>query len=546
MFPSNASPIPLVPVTPHFPFPLSLHVSPSPSPSAFPLVLSLPLSPSPSPSPFPLFSDLPHVPFQCQPNSPCPCHSPFPLSPVTPCFPFPQSKVYGVITDGGTSFKTVVASMGLKHQQDVWHMARTLIKALLRELVDARKDENMKVEAARTIEDLWHIKKSALFGWLEKTGCKGDLTVSSIKEALIRAVCSGLGTIAFKTIDPSEASYKHPELRQVVVRLAGIGTGTNHLAEAIRALDDAPTVPSEGETTADSNAVVFEDVAQMFAWDPHPVYGARPSSYASLLLAQEVAGRSDTVAATTETGAEMTEQEGTVKAREGERRWVRKAKRSRRAKATETGGTDRGIDPPEGMAAVEEVSVAQRYSIHFHHVMTRCATLAKEGRPMSPGDVADELALSAEHWAGDHSRCARHGIIPRCVADSWGPESAVYEHGGTTHLAFREWLSKHCSAGKMQPFVLGASSWVNESFHSVICKYAPKRIHFRGSMEARIALSILHWNNTVERLVRRHIVRLRRATRVRRGKKGRVLGPMNWQWTKDIFNEWRLSSSITP
>ncbi|CAI5470223.1 unnamed protein product [Closterium sp. Yama58-4] len=464
----------------------------------------------------------------------------------------------------------------------------------------------MIVEDATTIEDLWHIKKKLLVRWLDQTGTKGKLSVTSTRDALIRAVCGDLAGIEYKTCDVGEASYKHPDLRRVVVRMDGSATGSDHsvaatAATAVDAPTDAPTTAvdaptaaptatvdaprataDETDTDVDGEWIIFQDVAEMFAWDPHPVHGIRPSSYASLLLVQEVAGRSDTVGASFDFGADMTEQEEVaatqaeiqevrdrgwwdnagesrgpsgndpmggaiqtgVTAIEGERRWVRKAKRTRRNQRSRQPSAEGGDGPSDDMAVVEEVSFPQRFSIHFHHVMVRGATLAKEGRTMTAEDVEAELALSAEHWAGDHSRCARHGIVPRCVADGWGPKSAVYEYGGTTHLAFRSWLRKHYSAEKMQPFVLGASSWLNESFHSVICKYAPKRVHFRGSMEARIALSILHWNNTVERLVLRHIIRIRRATRVRRGKKDRVLGPMNWQWTQDIFAEWRRASSL--
>ncbi|CAI5475974.1 unnamed protein product [Closterium sp. Yama58-4] len=219
------------------------------------------------------------------------------------------------------------------------------------------------------------------------------------------------------------------------------------------------------------------------------------------------------------------------------RRWVerqpRSPKRSGDSLQDEEGeGSDR---------VLEEVSVAQIFSIHFHHVMARCAARFRANRPMTPEEVAEEIGVAADHWAGDHSRCSRGYERSRCVTDKWGKESALYEYGSRMHLAFRQWLSE--SAKEMRPYVHGACNWMNESFHSLICKYAPKRILFCGSMRARAGLTVLHWNQGLEREVRATKIRIRRATRVWRGKRSRILGPMDWSWVDDIMRDWDCMSS---
>ncbi|CAI5994593.1 unnamed protein product [Closterium sp. NIES-64] len=266
----------------------------------------------------------------------------------------------------------------------------------------------------------------------------------------------------------------------------GSATGSDHTvaataAGAVDAPTDAPTAAADAPTAAptatvdapmatadetdtdvDGEWIIFQDVAEMFAWDPYPVHGIHPSSYASLLLAQEVAGRSETVGASFDFGADMTEQEEvaatqaeihevrdrgwwdntgesrgpnvndpmggaiqtSVTAMEGGRRWVRKAKRTRRNQRSLLPSAEGGGGSSDDMAVVEEVSSPQRFSIHFHHVMVRGATLAKEGRTMTAEDVEAELALSTEHWASDHSRCARHGIVPRAQTIHAAPKKA--------------------------------------------------------------------------------------------------------------------------
>ncbi|CAI5976890.1 unnamed protein product [Closterium sp. NIES-64] len=242
--------------------------------------------------------------------------------------------------------------------------------------------------------------------------------------------------------------------------------------------------------------VQWDDVSEMFGYDPHPVHGVRPCSETSFLLIQASISSSDRIVdapadapadvlADVPTGADQaqpatlggscdeninpTEQQlplgqesvTDAGAREiestvvgsGSRpcRWQERGvgKRSH-ADMLKMATDDMGMDE-----VVTEVNVGQRWSVHFHHCMVRAATLARDGRPMSAKDVADELALCADHWAGLHAGCDRGVVPPRCVRDKWGEESAIYPPGSQTHIDLKKWLEKHCSEEVMRPYVSG-------------------------------------------------------------------------------------------
>ncbi|CAI5502074.1 unnamed protein product [Closterium sp. Naga37s-1] len=57
-------------------------------------------------------------------------------------------------------------------------------------------------------------------------------------------------------------------------------------------------------------------------------------------------------------------------------------------------------------------------------------------------------------------------------------------------------------------------------------------------MEPRVALTVLHWNHTVDRVVKEWRIRVRKATRVRREKNDRVLGAMDWSWVDAVMDRW--------
>ncbi|CAI5983615.1 unnamed protein product [Closterium sp. NIES-65] len=60
------------------------------------------------------------------------------------------------------------------------------------------------------------------------------------------------------------------------------------------------------------------------------------------------------------------------------------------------------------------------------------------GKTMTPEEVAEELGLAANHWAGDHSGCGQLGRISRCVTEGWGIETTIYEKGSEIDKAVQD------------------------------------------------------------------------------------------------------------
>ncbi|CAI5458285.1 unnamed protein product [Closterium sp. Yama58-4] len=436
--------------------------------------------------------------------------------------------VEGIISDQGTTFRGAASERGLNYQVDWWHVKRTLYKLFLKELQDAVRAP-VAVDNASCIEDLWLATIAGLREWLTARGL-AEQAKASLKEALVKAVCEAMGTNVYKKMTPEEAKWKFPELIKVV-RMGGecstVEVPVNY-GEVPGASDadareqdegaerPAVDVPTRKEWNVD---VQWEDVEELWSYDVHPTQGAQPASLASTLIMLAHAGangNSHFIGGSTpwpnlDTGTGMrapstqvlsmldqsaspysnlgfhfltftdaldgggadTEVQNPNAFSEPETlpRWTGRRKRKR--------GEDQ-ID-----SSKEEQTVAQRLSSHFYHVMMRCGAMKKEGHPMTPADVARELGSPPNHWAGDHSGCGGVGDTPpRCVREGWGKDHAIYEFGSSTHKAVREWFSKHLSPEKVESFVHGASSSLNESFHSLIIKYAPKRIRFQGSFPA--------------------------------------------------------------
>ncbi|CAI5469756.1 unnamed protein product [Closterium sp. Yama58-4] len=461
--------------------------------------------------------------------------------------------VKGIISDQGTTFRGAAAERKLDHQVDWWHVKRTLYNLFCKELQDQVR-KAVEVDKASCIEELWLAKVEDLRQWLRTKGLEKEAK-GTLKASLVEAVCEAMVTIAYVKMTPDEAKWMFPELRKVR-RLGGeravvdvpVGYGevrpdtTGEMQPIVR--DDAVDEADAGTTQVD---VQWADVEELWQYDIHPVRGARPSSLASSLIVHAHAGACSNLrfiggttpwanvdeATETMTGcnndgvAGETDNQGSDVG-ENLPRWTGRRKRKR--------GGD------EINAGNEESTVAQRFASHFFHVMMRCAALLKAGTPMTPEDVAREIGTAPNHWAGDHSECGRNGSIPpRCVTEKWGRECALYEPGSETHKAVLAWFKKRLSPDKVKPYVHGANSSINESFHSLIIKYAAKRIRFKGSLEARVGLAVLHWNNSMDRLVTSHRTRVRQVTRVRRGNKDRILGPMDWSWVDRIMEDWQRS-----
>ncbi|CAI5459265.1 unnamed protein product [Closterium sp. Yama58-4] len=204
--------------------------------------------------------------------------------------------VAGIVTDGGSSFKTAVRERGLKHQEDWWHKCGTLVRSFKTDVQDATRKAG-EVGAATSCEDLYLITINKLLGWLREHPRPGTtFGRGSGKKALVEAVCAARG-LEFKDMDPADAKWLHLELQQVLQTEVGqptvrASTEVVEEAEPGVTVGHGPRDGSEGPNGDGLNGgvgaveVQWPDVDEMWGWDAHPEHGIRPSSHASMVLVQ--------------------------------------------------------------------------------------------------------------------------------------------------------------------------------------------------------------------------------------------------------------------
>ncbi|KAL2622281.1 hypothetical protein R1flu_002486 [Riccia fluitans] len=73
---------------------------------------------------------------------------------------------------------------------------------------------------------------------------------------------------------------------------------------------------------------------------------------------------------------------------------------------------------------------------------------------------------------------------------------------GETHKAVKEFLKKYITGSKMKCYIKARENFISKTFHSVINKFATKRIHFDSSHTARLVCATMDWNENIRRDVR--------------------------------------------
>ncbi|KAL3675849.1 hypothetical protein R1sor_025797 [Riccia sorocarpa] len=133
-------------------------------------------------------------------------------------------------------------------------------------------------------------------------------------------------------------------------------------------------------------------------------------------------------------------------------------------------------------------------------IYTCCRTAAKRGE-VSPNILVLDIITAADHWAGLHDMCR---ILPgdrKCCSPDWDNDSQrLYLPESVTHKAVREFLEKRITHSKMKFYTKARENYHSETFHSVINKFAPKRIHWMKSHCARLAVAALDWNENIQRI----------------------------------------------
>ena len=105
-----------------------------------------------------------------------------------------------------------------------------------------------------------------------------------------------------------------------------------------------------------------------------------------------------------------------------------------------------------------------------------------------------DLHNCARHWTGNHEFCRIIDPERSCVKENWGPHHAYFLPNGAAHEALEKWLEKHITRAKMSHYLRARENYLSETFHSLINKYATKRIHWQESHYARLACTALDWN----------------------------------------------------
>jgi hypothetical protein len=80
-----------------------------------------------------------------------------------------------------------------------------------------------------------------------------------------------------------------------------------------------------------------------------------------------------------------------------------------------------------------------------------------------------------------------------------GAQNRRFEKDGETYQALKKWLESHITEKSFGFYTRARENFMSESFHSLINKYATKRIHFSKSHDARIYCAVMDWNENCKR-----------------------------------------------
>ncbi|GBG68601.1 hypothetical protein CBR_g3144 [Chara braunii] len=159
-------------------------------------------------------------------------------------------------------------------------------------------------------------------------------------------------------------------------------------------------------------------------------------------------------------------------------------------------------------------------------------------RERAKDDDGDVLVMHmqhlADHWAGDHSCCDKE-LSNLCKAARDPDRDPLYEAGGRVHLAVARCLQQFASNTKMAYYTRARITFNNECFHSVINKYATKRLNFPKSYEARVCCTALEWNkNKRIRQLRTVFSKPTNVTHRRRSARQHIYVARDTSWRFDI------------
>lgn len=90
-----------------------------------------------------------------------------------------------------------------------------------------------------------------------------------------------------------------------------------------------------------------------------------------------------------------------------------------------------------------------------------------------------------------------------------------FDSDSATHADVKAFMVKYVKPAKMAFYTMARENYMSETFHSVMGKFATKRIHFPASHDARLFCAALDWNENIGHPVWKIYSRERVSTAVR-------------------------------
>jgi hypothetical protein len=160
--------------------------------------------------------------------------------------------------------------------------------------------------------------------------------------------------------------------------------------------------------------------------------------------------------------------------------------------------------------------------------------------------LARDVRNAALHWSGDHSACLLLDSSRKCVVENWGKERAYFLPESPTFDAVTDWLRKRITPSSMRFYTRARENFLSETVHSLMNKYAPKRIHYQKTHIARLACAGLDWNENRGRTLLKVLARNACTTAVRkRAAFRRVLTKKTYLWKGLVWQTYRSMSMQT-
>ncbi|KAL2609506.1 hypothetical protein R1flu_028079 [Riccia fluitans] len=196
-----------------------------------------------------------------------------------------------------------------------------------------------------------------------------------------------------------------------------------------------------------------------------------------------------------------------------------------------------------------KLQLVQRMSVHLKLPEAGANTEIQCQRALKyPELAAHDLAYKLKSWI---YKCEKNAAVRHNTAVAYSGYSqcgkpldrgSLYMQNpagsSETHKAMADFLKKYITENKMKCYVRAKENFISETFHSMINKFATKRIHFDASHTARLACAALDGNENIRREVWAVYHRALNDTIVRcRAKTNKALVEKTSVWKTTLANQ---------